>query len=66
MTKAILVKIFLATAFLLPLAGCGHRRCCGGPSSSFAPPPVPCCDGAGAGASTLPPQAIPVQPGARF
>ena len=36
-TKRIILAL-CAFALLIPLVGCGHRRCCTN-SSSFAPPP---------------------------
>lgn len=42
-TKRILLAV-CAFAFLIPLAGCRHSRCCGSGSSSYAPPTAPCCD----------------------
>lgn len=53
------VLALIAFAGLLPLSGCGCRRSCNSNSSSFAPPPAPCCD-----RGSLPPSAFvpPIAP----
>lgn len=44
----------MASTLLLPLSGCGCRRQCCNSSSSFAPPPAPCCPDRGAPSGYLP------------
>jgi hypothetical protein len=50
-SRRFLLAVF-AFALLLPLAGCHRKQCCGD-SSSFAPPPQPCCN------NPLPPGVAP-------
>jgi hypothetical protein len=54
LTKRIFLAV-LALALLVPVVGCHHKRCCP-TSTSFAPPPAPCCD------SPRPPAYIPAGP----
>lgn len=43
LTKRLVLAV-MALSTLLPLSGCGCRRNSCSNSSSFAPPPAPCCD----------------------
>jgi hypothetical protein len=55
LTKRLLLAAF-ALALLIPAVGCHHKRCCTPATTSFAPPPAPCCD------APRPPAYIPAGP----
>ncbi|MBX9624409.1 MAG: hypothetical protein K2X82_11425 [Gemmataceae bacterium] len=58
-----LILALAALAGILPLAGCKHNKCCGGPSASYAIP-APCndCNKPGTLPPGLPPGSIPANP----